>query len=205
MPRRKTKLCAGEYYHFYNRGNNRDAIFYERENYGFFIRRLWKYLVPVLDVVAYCLMPNHYHLLVLVKGTKTSEVSSEQIRTTSEVSPVSRAMQRFSISYTKAMNKRYTRAGSLFQGAFQTKIVKEEMYLVHLSRYIHLNPVIAGLVEHPADWEFSSYCDYIGLREGKLPHPEVVLAQFPSREAYSDFVEEYVPSKREFIADLLFE
>jgi len=66
MPRRTVELYAGEHYHLYNRGNNRGRIFFERENYLFFLRRLRKYLVPILDVVAYCLMPTHYHLLIML-------------------------------------------------------------------------------------------------------------------------------------------
>ena len=93
MPRRDSELCAGEHYHFYNRGNNRERIFYERGNYLFFLRRLREYCAPVVDVVACCLMPTHYHLLV---GVKTSDASE-----TSEVSGVvSRAMQRLGVSYT---------------------------------------------------------------------------------------------------------
>ena len=188
MPQRTVELCAGEYYHLYNRGNNRERIFFERENYLFFLRRLRKYVVPILDVVAYCLMPTHYHLLVLLKEADLSH-----------------RMQLFSISYTKAMNKRYDRVGALFQGAFQAKHIDENNYLVHLSRYLHLNPVMAGLVERPEDWEFSSCREYIGLRAGTLPKPEIVLSQFPSPEAYREFVESYTPCEREIIADLLFD
>jgi hypothetical protein len=93
----------------------------------------------------------------------------------------------------------------LFQGAFQAKRVDKNEYLVHLSCYIHLNPVTGGLVDHPADWDFSSYRDYVGLRNGALPMPEVVLTQFPSREAYRDFVAEETPSEQAVIADLLFD
>jgi REP element-mobilizing transposase RayT len=192
MPRRDLELCPGEYYHLYNRGNNRNHIFYERANYLFFLRRLREYLVPVVDVVTYCLMPNHYHLLVQVKMPKVSgDVSNE--------------MMRFSVSYTKAMNRRYDRVGSLFQGPFQAKHVGKNAYLVHLARYIFLNPVMAGLVDRPEDWEFSSYRECIGLRNGTLPNPEVVLGQFPSRAAYREFVEAYVPDEREMIASLLFD
>ena len=63
MVRRDVPLCEGDFYHIYNRGNNRERVFYERENYAFFLRRVRQYLIPVVDVVAYCLMPNHYHLL----------------------------------------------------------------------------------------------------------------------------------------------
>jgi hypothetical protein len=114
-------------------------------------------------------------------------------------------MQLFSISYTKAMNKRYDRVGALFQGSFRAIHVNQNNYLVHLSRYIHLNPVVAGLVERPEDWEFSSYREYIGVRSGTLPAPEIVLSQFPSRQAYQEFVESYTAREREIIADLLFD
>jgi hypothetical protein len=133
-------------------------------------------------------MPTHYHLLVLLKEADLSH-----------------RMQLLSISYTKAMNKRYDRVGSLFQGAFQAKHVDEDNYLVHLSRYMHLNPVLAGLVQRPEDWEFSSYREYIGMRDGTLPKPEIVLSQFASAEAYREFVEAYVPQDREVITGLLFD
>jgi len=195
MPQRDIDLCAGEYYHLYNRGNNRGRVFYERENYAFFLRKVWDYLAPILDIVAYCLMPTHYHLLILVKETVGD----------SDTPAVSSAMQRFSISYTKAMNKRYDRVGALFQGAFKAEHVGDNTYLVHLSRYIHLNPVSAGLVACAEGWEFSSYRDYVSLREGKLPRPESVLSQFRSPEAYQEFVASYLPQDRGIIADLLFD
>ena len=90
-------------------------------------------------MLAYCLMPNHYHLLV---RCKTDAVSG--------------AMQRLSMAYTKAMNRRFNRVGCLFQGQFQAIVVDSEEYLSHLTRYIHLNPVKAGIVASPKDWEFSS-------------------------------------------------
>jgi putative transposase len=197
MPRRKTELCAGEHYHFYNRGHNRERIFYEHDNYLFFLRRLREYLVPVLDVVAYCLMPTHYHLLV---GVKQSPDVAGGLGVSAGIS---RAMQRLSVSYTKGMNKRYERVGSLFQGAYRRKRVGEDAYLVHLSRYVHLNPVMDGLVERPEDWEFSSYQEYMGLRNGTLPRPAIVLGQFASAEHYRGFVESYLPEDRAIIADLL--
>jgi len=200
MPRRAVKLCPGEYYHLYNRGHNRERIFYERENFLFFLRRMRKHLTPILDVVAYCLMYTHYHLLVRGKA-QTSEVLE-----TSEVSTaVSNAMMRFSVSYTKAINRRYDRVGALFQGAFQAKHVGDDRYLVHLSRYIHLNPVLSGLVERPEEWEFSSYQDYVGLRDGTLPRSEIVLSQFPSPESYREFVESHTEHEWAAIAGLLFD
>ena len=191
MPRRGVELRAGEFYHIYNRGNNRERIFFERDSYLFFLRRVRQYLVPVLDVVAYCLMPTHYHLVVQIKTTKTSDVS--------------RAMMRFSVSYTKAINKRHDRVGSVFQGAFQAKRVDSDAYLTHLSRYIHLNPMLAGHGAAPEEWEFSSYPEYVGLREGTLPKVETVLSHFQSREAYRQFVESYASTDGQIVSHLLFD
>ena len=185
MPQRKTEFCPGEYYHLYNRGNNRQRISFARENYLYFLRQWRKYLIPIVDVVAYCLMPTHYHMLVLLKEDG-----------------LSRRMQLFSISYTKAINKRYDRVDALFQGVFQAKQVAKNEYLVHLSRYIHLNPVLAGLVRQAEEWEFSSYREYLGLRLGTLPSPGIVLSQFPSPSAYREFVESYAKEDRELIAGL---
>jgi REP element-mobilizing transposase RayT len=197
MPRREIKFYAGEYYHIYNRGNSRQNIFFERENYLFFLRRVCRYLPHSgIFIVAYCLMPSHYHLMVGVR--QTSEVSE-----TSEVLSVSTGMMRLSVSYTKAINKRYQRSGVLFQGPFQAVHVDRNEYLLHLSRYIHLNPVAAGLVKRPEDWEFSSYRDYTGLRNGTLPETEIVLSQFPTRSAYHEFVASYSRRDEELIAHLL--
>ena len=174
MPRRKTEFLPGQYYHLYNRGNNREKIFFERENYLFFLRRFRHYLVDsTLDVNAYCLMPNHYHFLVNLRQRDFSQ-----------------KMQAFTLSHTKAMNKRYRRCGSIFQSRFQAILVDSDAYLLHLSRYIHLNPVKAGLVKRPEDWEFSSYVDYVGLRQGTLPTMENLLAQVGSAYAYQQFVDE---------------
>jgi len=197
MPRREVRLVAGEYYHVYNRGNNRQDIFFDRENYWFFLRRLHNYFqtsqalhetLALCTVVAYCLMPNHFHLLL--------QPHDDQL---------SRYLQMLAISYTKAINARHNRVGALFQGAFQARHVDRDEYLLHLSRYIHLNPVHAGLVQRPEDWESSSYREYIGTRTVTLPKPDIVLAQFPSRDAYQQFVETHALNAQERIAHLIFE
>lgn len=200
MPRRQIPLVPGEYYHLYNRGVNRQDIFFERENYLFFLRRIRKYLLGEIEaselsqtsevccatIVAYCLMPNHFHLLL-----------------TPHTDDLSRRMQRLSISFTKAVNQRYDRVGPLFQGQFQAAHVDRNEYLLHLSRYLHLNSVAAGLVTQAQDWEFSSYHEYVGLRRGTLPTPDIVLSQFPDRAAYQAFVFSYAEGDRSVIAHLL--
>jgi hypothetical protein len=133
-------------------------------------------------------MPNHYHFLVRPCYDDFSH-----------------RMQLFGISYTKAINKQQNRVGPLFQGQFQAIHIKSEAYLLHLSRYLHLNPVEAGLVKSAEKWEFSSYLDYLGQRQGTLPTPAIVLAHFENRQAYQRFVEAYSTRDRDDIAHLLFE
>ena len=155
MPRRLISFDPGNYYHLYNRGVNRRTIFFNDRNYQFFLSRLEKYLLSLADLVAYCLMPNHYHLIIFLKST--SEVTSEV------TSDVSNAMMRLSVSYTKTINAYYDRVGPLFQGAYQAKHVESESYLGDLIGYIHLNPVASGLVDFPEDWIYSSFHVYKSL------------------------------------------
>ncbi len=175
MPYRATTFKAGNFYHLYNRGNNRQNIFFERENYLHFLRLLRRHLpTDDLEILAYCLMPNHYHLLVHLKSGNLSE-----------------RMKAMSLAYTKGMNVRYNRVGALFQGRFCSIQVDHEAYLVHLVRYIHLNPVKDRLVMHPEEWEFSSYREYAGLRNGTLPNMEQVRTLTGTQEAYRMFLEDH--------------
>ncbi|MEA5575944.1 REP-associated tyrosine transposase, partial [Anabaena sp. UHCC 0451] len=172
MPRRTTPLESGNFYHIYNRGNNRQNIFFERENYIYFLRLLKEHLTNnAVDIIAYCLMPNHYHLLVYLRDESLSD-----------------AMKSLSLAYTKAINKRFNRSGVLFQGRFQSIPVSQTEYLFHLSRYIHLNPVKAGIVDKPGEWEFSSYLEYAGLRLGKIPKLEYLKMHIEEELAYQLFL-----------------
>ena len=105
-------------------------------------------------------------------------------------------MRKLLISYTKAINKRFERVGSLFQGAFQAKPITNSKHLLHLCRYIHANPVKDELVADPADWPCSNYLEWIGEREGKLTDREFVQSQFTSTKEYCDFVLAYLRSRK---------
>jgi putative transposase len=175
MAKQKISPQVGHFYHVYNRGNNRQLIFFERENYLYFLRLIRQNLVANgVDVVAYCLMPNHYHLLVCLR-----------------TDALAAAMKSLSLAYTKAINKRCNRVGALFQGKFQRVLVTHTEHLIYLTRYIHLNPVKAKFVEQPGDWEFSSYLEYAGLRRGTLPKLELVKEQIQSDRAYQLFLENH--------------
>src|SRR5687768_11378526 len=128
MPRRLAPFLSDHFYHIYNRGNNRQVVFFEGANYLYFLEGIRKYLLSSASIVAYCLMPTHYHLLVRVRD---SGLNSEAYS-----AAVSRAMMRLSVSYTKTINKRFDRVGSLFQGPFQAKLIKTYSHLLNLCIYI---------------------------------------------------------------------
>jgi len=188
MTRRTTQIVAGNYYHIYNRGNQRDRIFFERENYLYFLRKIRQYFRDAVVVICYCLMPNHFHFLLLVL-----------------CDDFSRRMQNLSNSYAKSINKRYNRVGHLFQGNFKAKLISNDAVLLHLTRYIHLNPVFGKLVRRAEDWEFSSYREYIGLRKGTLPEPDVILDQFKEFREYQEFIVSYQEEHFEMIKEYVLE
>ena len=189
MPRRLIPFIPELHYHIYNRGNNRERIFFEPENYLFFLKKIKHSLVPVADVLVYCLMPTHYHVVGRVKvPPQTSEIL--------KISEVSTAMMKLSVSYTKAINKRFQRVGVLFQGQFQAKPILTSSYLLNLCRYIHANPVKDGLVANISDWQYSNYLEWIGERDGKLVDKAFVQDNFDTPDEYRKFVLEYLRTRQ---------
>lgn len=202
MPRRQTPLVPGLYYHIYNRGNNRQSIFFQPENYLYFLRNVKRYLTPLAKITAYCLMPTHYHLLIRIQTLRVqnSEFFAENSGTRAEQTKnsefsLSRAMMRLSVSYTKAINKRFERVGSLFQGQFQAKPVQNYHHLLNLCVYIHANPVKDGLVADPADWIYSNYLEWLGQRDGTLVDREFVQEHFGSPTEYQELVMHFVKTR----------
>jgi len=207
MPRRTIPFLPNQYYHFYNRGNNRQATFFERDNYLYFLKGMKKYLREQVDILVYSLMPTHYHILGRVKQGKAADTS--EVLETSEVSAaISKAMMRLGVSYTKAINKRFDRVGALFQGQFQGKPIQHYNHLLNLCLYIHANPVKDGLVTFPEDWEFSNYPEWMNLREGTLVNREFIKEHFGTPEEYRTLVMEYIQSRnlpedvRKYLQDL---
>ncbi|MCK4894793.1 MAG: transposase [Calditrichia bacterium] len=180
MPQRNLEFLKGHYYHIYNRGVNYQPIFFHRDNY-FYLIRLIKSIFEKYNVtiISYCLMPNHYHLLV---RPELNEVLSDCMRDTF-------------ISYVQAINKRFKRKGPLFEGRFRSILVDEINYVLHLCRYIHLNPVKASLVKFPEDWIFSNFREWIGIRRWRLIDERFIKSNFSNQSKYRKFVVEYQPAQ----------
>ncbi len=162
-------LIADQLYHIYNQGNNREAIFREREDYLHFLHKFRAMVFPNGNLLSYCLMPNHFHFLF-----ETTPRSIEKIRIGSlEVARLSNAFRLLLSEYAQEFNQKYKRSGSLFRQRTKGKYIKERNHALLCFHYIHQNPVKAHLVPKLEDWEFSSFQDYLGERRGTLCQKEL--------------------------------
>lgn len=135
-------------YHIILRGINRQDIFYDDEDYQRFLETINRTKSEdEFAVYGYCLMTNHLHLLILEK-----------------IDSISRIMSRIGTSYAWWYNQKYGRSGHVFQGRFKSECVEDDNYLLAVIRYIHSNPVKAGMVQKPEDYRWSSIHDYYGTR-----------------------------------------
>ncbi len=169
-------LFLNECYHIYNRGNNKQIIFFNKDHYLLFIQKIRQLIIPCSDILAWCLMPNHYHLLIHANEKTVQE----------RVAFGGKPMQEFAYrigmlqsSYSQAINRIHATTGSLFQQKAKCKAVSTSKPgsisndLNNCFYYIHANPVEAKLTMDPADWPFSSFTDYIGLRKGTICNQEL--------------------------------
>ena len=172
---------TGHYYHLYNRGARGLTIFPDEQSYLHVIKRA-KLLCAQLSIamIAYCLMPNHYHFLVRQEG----EVKAGQLP------------QRIFNSYTKAYNRQHSHSGTLFQGRFGAKHVDDDAYLRYLVQYIHANPVKDGITRHVELWSYSNYLECIGQRGGTMVDQDFVDAHFHGAERYQRQLAEFIHLKR---------
>ena len=210
-------LVKDGYYHVYNRGVEKRTIFLVEIDYTIFLNNLKIYLTkpddPSLqgttlktlprqrknyntgvELIAYCLMPNHFHLLI-------KQIDDKSLKN---------FMKSLTVKYSMYFNKKYDRVGQLFQGRYKAVLIKNDSYLLHLSRYIHLNPseYTNDLVD-----AYSSYGEYLGLRKTKWVKPDIVLNFFNKPVAqefikinnYKDFVEEYKKDSSEILGHLTLE
>lgn len=192
-----TKIfVSNSFYHLYNRGANKQQIFLDDNDYTVFLSFLKRYLTksknkPLhlfdqVQLIAYCLMPNHFHLLLKQKNKQS----------------ITNFMRAVSNSYVQYFNKKYHRTGPLFENTYKAILLEDENYLLYLTKYIHLNPLAItddesqkskNLVQYP----YSSYANYLGEKETSWVYTEDILSFFNGRQQspkntffdYQNFVE----------------
>lgn len=181
---------AEQYYHVYSRGVAKQAVFLDEQDYGYFLSLLKRYLSrkpavssarvpypwygPRIELLSFCLMPNHVHLLIYQEDEKA----------------IIEFMRSLMTSYSMYFNKRYKRVGPVFQSRYRASHVSQQDYLEHISRYIHLNP---------SDWEtydYSSLKYYMGKALAEWVSPGKILELFPTPNQYLEFVRDYEGHKQ---------
>lgn len=199
MPGRSAQFANGEFYHLFNRGSDKRDIFLQPRDYERFRKTFYYYQFigpkirfskftkselntfkpsqekKLVDIVCFCLMPNHFHFLVRQVMDKGASIFMSQL----------------SNSYTKYFNTKYPRVGSLFQGTFKAVHVNTDEQLLHLSRYIHLNPIVSGLAKDLSTFKWSSFSEYASGKE-ILCSISTVLNFFPSSIKYKEFLEDQI-------------
>ena len=147
-------LIEGQYFHIYNRGVNGENLFKEKRNYYYFLQQYKFYCSDVLETLAYCLLKNHFHLLVYVK--ENVEVPRQNGPGMFKLN-ASKQLGHFFNSYAQSINKTHKRTGPLFESPFERKLVDDESYLMSMIYYCHQNAVHHDFVNDLREWEFSSY------------------------------------------------
>lgn len=201
MPAKNTvkQFVIDGYYHIYNRGVEKRDIFLDEQDYLVFLSYLKQYLKQEkgsdphtlaleIDLIAFCLMPNHYHLLVKQK-------------TINGITKLTRAV---CTNYVMYFNKKYDRVGTLFQGKYKAALVDNDSYILHLSRYIHLNPYPGS---DPKSYPYSSYSYYLGDKKANWLRFEDIRKNFKTAKrigpndyfSYQSFVEDFqINAKEQF-------
>lgn len=193
MPSKNTikTYLSNQHYHAYNRGWNRTEIFCDQSDYHKFESllagalsakaaidlkgRQRKHFKDIIDLNAYCLMPNHFHLLVYQRDERAA----------------AKLLQSICTAYTMYFNKKYKRRGPLFENRFKAVLIVGDTQLLHISRYIHLNH------SHYKIWPHSSYGDYINGIAHEWVTKEPIMQLFDSAEQYAKFVDDYAQIQRE--------
>ena len=195
MGLRKTILVTGQIYHVFNRSVAAIPIFKGERECRLFLAAVKFYLQPnpptrfsiyrtskerfpikldsqLVTIISFSLMPNHFHFLLRQE----------------QENGIKKFIQRLTNSFAHYFILKYKRSGHVFEGNFKAKRMESDEQLIHLSRYIHLNPVTAYIVENPEDYPYSSYKTYLGKELLDIIDPAIILSQFSSRNAYKKFV-----------------
>jgi putative transposase len=173
MRLKREEFAPDQYYHLYNHAISGQMLFRDRIDYENAMGLMLKYSCKSdFSMVAYCLMPNHYHVLLYQK----TDV------------PAYTFIYKWSYAYSRYYNARHGTTGTIFSNKLQSIGITEERYLLRLCAYIHLNPIKAELVTELSDWEWSSYPEWIEQRENGLYDSYIRNSYFTDAENYRDFI-----------------
>ena len=212
------KLQPNCSYHIFNHANGFENIFIEDENYRFFLEKYQQYILPIAETYAYCLLPNHFHLVVRIRRKEVIEEVYRNFKSTNfskfpnlEKVEVTDNMIEYYISkqfanlfscYTQSFNKVNKRRGSLFLKNFRREPIENKAYFLNAVIYTHRNPVHHAFCDRYTDWSYTSFCE-IKERNSQMIEVEKLLRMFGGRDSFIDLHEQSANKFREsLIADL---
>ncbi|MCX6292434.1 MAG: hypothetical protein NT126_11825 [Bacteroidetes bacterium] len=179
-------LQPGHYYHLYNHAVGTDNLFERDSDYIYFLKKIKEHVVPVSDILSYCLLPNHFHLVIRIKDIEETEAfvkqktgleKFEKFKSSNEFflsEQISKSYSNLFNTYAKHYNFLKDRSGTLFKRTFRRKEIEDITYLRRLICYVHQNPVAAGFAEHPGQWLYSSYPALLSAKPTLVPREEII-------------------------------
>ncbi len=198
-------ISPNNIYHIYNQGNNRQTIFFRQEDYLVFLNLYKKLVFPNASTIAWCLMPNHFHFMIYTDNRCNIKIKQGGIF----IDPVTNGFRKLLSGYCRIFNNINQRSGSLFRQKTKAKCLSDikvltqlnhsiQDYIINCFHYIHQNPFAAKLVDRLEDWEYSSFKDYAGLRDGKLCQKDLAAIHCDYR--LEDFIaKSYEPADKKVI------
>ena len=200
-----TPILGDRYYHLFNRGNNGQQVFFTEENHHYFLRQFNHFMNLYVDVLAYSLMPNHFHFLIKTKDSisfvKNNGIPSDErdgIHETGKI--ISNQLRSFFITYSMAINKQENRTGSLFSKNFKRLEIEEEDYLKYLAFYIHYNPQKHGWIGDFRNYRYSSWKAYQTQKASAL-NRKLLLEIYGDLDEFLDYHSIYHEEKESFLCE----
>ncbi len=197
-------MIPGQDYHLFNHANGRENLFIEERNYAFFLEKLSKHILPVCKLFSYCLIPNHFHLVLQIDHEEELQKNwqkpgSQTILTQKQLElKISKSFANLFSSYTQSFNKVYNRMGSLFIPSMKMEEITDDNHFCKAIHYSHANPVHHGFVKKIEDWPNSSYKIFLSKSPTKLER-ENVLDMFGGLDAFIKYHEQPIDLKQKFI------
>jgi REP element-mobilizing transposase RayT len=191
-------LTCGNFYHIYNRGNNRESVFIQERNYAYFMELWWKYTYQIAETYAFCLLRNHFHAAVYIKNQEdlTRDLTGFQnlsgLNANSKIKEPSQYFSNLFNAYTRGVNLATQRTGALFERPFERIPITSDDYFLRLVVYIHQNPQKHRFVEDFRKWNYSSYHELVANAPTRLKR-EKVMESFGSRDDFIRIHQEIQP------------
>jgi putative transposase len=185
----KIQFQEGNIYHIFNQGNRGINIFYQERNYFHFLKKYDEYLSDFIETYAYCLLPNHFHLLMKIKSQKDFPLLKHtENKSVDEI--ISEQFRRFFMAYAKAINVQEKLTGSLFRKRFERKWIDSDVYFTQMIGYVHCQLSHHGFSIKDQDYDWSSYKRILTDTPSKL-QKQAVLDWFGTKEKYIEFHKNY--------------